>query len=838
LETEQSGLYRIKKDDMNELFPIYQSANSDDNDAIRKNFVVRKAEFDTIMEALRNKMYNDSLQHELILGRRGSGKSTLLKRIEVETLENGDLNKKYLPVNLAEEQAYIYRLFDLWEQVLQEICCRLKIEPELQEFSEFADEQEYTRYLYLQIHNICIKYQRKIVLLLDNFDRIVENFTDDGHLLREMLVNYNDMAFIVASTRMDEHFWRYDKPFYEFFRRHHLEALSREETVQLFNHWSEIMNEPRIKTFIAEHPGKLENIRLLTDGLPRTMHFFMKIILQSEEPAHVDFLKKIMDEVTPLYQERLNNLTAQMRKIVVEMAFIWEACSAGQLAEKCKMPSKLISANLKTLETKKIVDKIPTDKRNHLYRLSERFFNMWWIVTQGNPDQKRKARWLSIFLESWYDAKEIRDLAQQHILRLREHKLNRQEAIILSKALSLSREISIFDRDEIIELTELQLSTGNNQLIELPKTLKPDIEKINNHIEKGNFKEAHSLTDSIENEADGVKDFLKGKIFDLEKLYSKAEKHYLLAIEKGDNKALNNLAILYQTQGNTESAEKYYLLAIGKGNNKALFNLALLYKKQGNTESAEKYYLLAIEKGVNKALYNLALLYDNQGNAESAEKYYLLAIDKGVNDALFNLALLYHNQGNTESAEKHYLLAIEKGDNKALFNLAVLYYNQGNTESAEKYYLLAIEKGVKEALFNLALLYYSQNVNKEKAKQYITKYNGNNIHAIIIEIWVGIFNDVENRIVSALRENMENEAFFIQCLLVHHQKFLVYKLFTHPEFGEKLQAQYTVLYYVCLILNNKKEDNLMLKIPPELDSTVNDVLTKIKDMQKFYENEL
>ncbi|MDR2773397.1 MAG: tetratricopeptide repeat protein, partial [Tannerella sp.] len=203
------------------------------------------------------------------------------------------------------------------------------------------------------------------------------------------------------------------------------------------------------------------------------------------------------------------------------------------------------------------------------------------------------------------------------------------------------------------------------------------------------------------------------------------------------------------------------------------------------------------------------------------------------NEVLNNLAVLYDNQGNTEYAEKYYLRAIEKGNNKALFNLALLYDNQGNTESAEKYYLLAIEKGVNEALFNLALLYYSQNVNKEKAKQYITQYNGNNIHAIIIEIWAGIFNDVENRIVSALRENMDNKSFFIELLLVHHQKSLVYKLFTHPEFGEKLQAQYTVLYYVCLILNNKKEDNLMLKIPPELDSTVNDVLTKIKYMQKI-----
>ena len=52
------------------------------------------------------------------------------------------------------------------------------------------------------------KEKRKVVLLLDNFDRIVENFSDDGHLLREILINYNDIQLITTSTRMDEHFWK------------------------------------------------------------------------------------------------------------------------------------------------------------------------------------------------------------------------------------------------------------------------------------------------------------------------------------------------------------------------------------------------------------------------------------------------------------------------------------------------------------------------------------------------------------------------------------------------------------------------------------------------------
>jgi len=684
-----------------DLFPVYQSAN---NENVKQNFVVRKTEFNLIIDALSNKKRHDSVQHELILGRRGSGKSTLLKRIEIELAESNDLKKKYIAINLAEEQAGIYRLFDLWEHVLQEIHCKLNLNEPLKEYSEFDDEQYYTRYLFQCIHECCQKIHKRAVLLLDNFDRIVENLNDNGHLLREELINYSDIVLIAASTRMDEHFWEYDKPFYEFFRRHHLEALSSSEAKELLIHWSQSLGLPKIEEFVRNHTGKMENIRLLTDGLPRTMYFYMEIVLQNEKPLHVDFLKKIMDEATPQYQERLNYLTSPQRKIVLEMAFIWEACSTKQLSEKCKMESKLVSAFLKDLAGKGIVDVIPTGNRNNLYRISERFFNMWLIVTQGNPDQKRKARWLSIFLENWYDAKELEGLVQLHIDNLKNKKILPQESLLLTKGLSQSKYTSSLERDTMLELSD---SIQHNQLIELPKKIAVIGDKIVKCVEAGNYKQAHKLAESIEIEKDGFKEF---------------------AFE--------------------------YILG-----------------EEGNCSEAEHYYKLAIEKGHTKAMYNLGLLYTNQRNFSEAEHYYKLAI----------------------------------------------------------------EKGHTKAMFNLGLMYYQNNTNKEQALLYMQK-SGDKAFTLLFEIWNGIFNDVENRLIELLKDSTEDlSLFLVKGLLVHHQKSVVYNVFTHPEIGKQLQEQYTVLYYACLILNGYTENNLMLKIPPELESTVKDVLEDIKTHQKYYE---
>jgi len=549
---------------------IYQTANSD-NETIKKGFIVRQTEFQIIMEDLSRRSAKDPLQHELILGRRGSGKTTLLKRIEIEIEET--LSQKYIPINLAEEQASIYRLFDLWLEVVRELKIKVK------NYSEFDKEQNYTRYLYQQIHEFCLAHKKQIVLLLDNFDRIVENFTDDGNLLREILINHNDLVIIAASTRMNEHFWQYDQPFYEFFRLHQLEKLTIDEAKDLLNHWADASGLPELKTFAKNNQGKLHTVLILTDGMPRTLQLYIRLVAQNDYDGEgIEYLKKIMDGVTPLFQERLNSLTPQLRKMVQEMAFIWEACSTKELAERCMMDNKLISANLKTLAEKGIVEKIETDKRNLLYRISERFFNMWLIMTQGNPEQKGKAEWLSIFLDNWYDDAESKHIAQKYI-------------------------------------------------------------------------------------------------------------EYQVALEKEEKQSFSVVA------------------------------------------------------------------------------------DKGA-----------------------------------------IYISK-----------------------DLIYFYYKKNINKAEALKYILQYKGSDeALKIIIELWNGIFKDVENRALALVKEELNYLDWFIRHLLIHQQKILVLNLFNHPEIGQRLKDKYKALHYVCLLLNKKTEDNLILRIPPEIRSTVDAIIEDIAKEEKHY----
>ncbi|MCH8805465.1 MAG: tetratricopeptide repeat protein, partial [Planctomycetes bacterium] len=133
--------------------------------------------------------------------------------------------------------------------------------------------------------------------------------------------------------------------------------------------------------------------------------------------------------------------------------------------------------------------------------------------------------------------------------------------------------------------------------------------------------------------------------------YAEAEKLYKLSVTEAENfgrtdprlaLSLNNLAMLYDTQGKYDQAEPLFKRSLAI-NEKALGpehpdvaaslnNLAELYRVQGKYDQAEPLYKrsLAIKEkalgpehpDVALGLNNLAALYDTQGKYDQAEPLY------------------------------------------------------------------------------------------------------------------------------------------------------------------------------------------------------------------------
>ena len=209
-------------------------------------------------------------------------------------------------------------------------------------------------------------------------------------------------------------------------------------------------------------------------------------------------------------------------------------------------------------------------------------------------------------------------------------------------------------------------------------------------------------------------------------------------LKKYENLAtlINNLALVYDSQGKYPEAEELYKQALEIGKKtigeehpeyaKHLNNLALVYRSQGRYPEAEKLYKQALEIGKKTIgqdhpnyairLNNLAGVYNSQGKYPEAEKLYKQALEIGKKTIgedhpnyairLNNLASIYQFQGKYPEAEELYKQAIEI-DKKTigeghpeyaicLNNLASIYQFQGKYPEAEELYKQALEIRLKK----------------------------------------------------------------------------------------------------------------------------------------------
>ena len=166
--------------------------------------------------------------------------------------------------------------------------------------------------------------------------------------------------------------------------------------------------------------------------------------------------------------------------------------------------------------------------------------------------------------------------------------------------------------------------------------------------------------------------------------YDQMKKYYLMAIEKGNSKAMNNLGSYYKNiEKDYDQMKKYYLMAIEKRNFTAMNNLGLFYKNiEKDYDQMKKYYIMAIEKGDPSVMNNLGVYYKNiEKDYDQMQKYYLMAIEKGNSTAMNNFRLYYNN----DEKEYYHLFINLNEARKRTGNKVQLIIDELNKPEIKKY---------------------------------------------------------------------------------------------------------------------------------------------------------
>lgn len=194
-----------------------------------------------------------------------------------------------------------------------------------------------------------------------------------------------------------------------------------------------------------------------------------------------------------------------------------------------------------------------------------------------------------------------------------------------------------------------------------------------------------------------------------------------VSFQKGIAGAYNNLANIYDSEGDLEKALNYY------------------------EEAAKMYERLNDSSGVVKPYHNLGMLYSQQGNYGKSLNYYLKALKikevlgnkNSIALTLMGIGVVYYDKKQIPEAsayfQKAYRLFEEVKNDEGLamvsVNISNIHADKKETDISLEYLIIAREKfeksqnlsGVAYTLINIGSIYMNDRHDLNKAREYLNQ---------------------------------------------------------------------------------------------------------------------
>lgn len=407
------------------------------DDEVERLFIMRGELFQTLIDSIRSEGVGGIPQHHLLIGQRGMGKTTLLKRVDVE-LKKQPLQQGFIPLTFPEEQYNIDRLSKFWLNSLDAVADTLQAEGDEQKafaldaeiagLAAIKNEQELSQRAYETFKRVTQTLNRRPVLLLDNLNLIFDRLGETAQSkLRKLITEPGAPIIISASPETFDENLRYDAPFYDAFAVHYLEKLSFRQMLAMLRHLSELTEQTKLLSQLtAENRPRLETLHALTGGNIRTVVILFSLIAQGLSSDVFQDLEALIDQMTPLYKSRFEELAPQAQVVVDAVALNWHPCNLETLRERTSLENNQLSVQLDRLSKSGWISRLGKRKAVR-YEINERFFNVWYLMRRAVRRQRQEMVWLTRFMQVFFTRPELtqhaRDFMRSVYDRENEHEL-------------------------------------------------------------------------------------------------------------------------------------------------------------------------------------------------------------------------------------------------------------------------------------------------------------------------------------------------------------------------------------------------------------------------------
>ena len=377
-------------------------------DELKASFVGRGEDLAEMLRLLEEQTPGRPCQHLMLIGPRGMGKTTLGLRFLHALGENPALASDWQPVAFYEENYRIVGLADFWLAALFHLS-RATGDPRWADRAEALAEDEgdpdrLAAYALAALTDFCHTSGKRLILFVENLDTIFDQFQNERevHQLRATLIERPELLLLGSANAVFEAIRGHGHPFYEFFRLIMLEGLGPADSRRILEALAEDEERLDVPEALDRDRGRLEAIRRLTGGNPRLLVLACRMLIESPLGSAFEDLERLIDEQTPYFKARIEELPVQARKVFDCLAEGWRPMLAKEMAGAAKLTSSHVSAQLKQLVEKGYAREVrlPGAKRIR-YEVGDRFYNIYYLLRFSRAGRDRLER-LVFFLHDLF----------------------------------------------------------------------------------------------------------------------------------------------------------------------------------------------------------------------------------------------------------------------------------------------------------------------------------------------------------------------------------------------------------------------------------------------------
>jgi tetratricopeptide (TPR) repeat protein len=386
---------------------VYNPGSLSDGDFLR-GFVARQKTAQALTDKLVEVAEGRLLTHFLILGQRGMGKTSLLRRLALAAKTDDRLTKTLIPLTFREEQYNVHSSEVFWLNCLDalgdwydsrgEHVKAEKLDREVAALrGKDGSQALFDKWIALE--------QRQPLLLLDNIDLIFAGLKKEPGYLQKFFPEPGGILIVGGAATPVEAVCEPEGELHSAFQVIKLERLSKEELIACMRRLALARGAEgeKVLQLLATETARIKTLHDLTGGNPRTLTMLYMLL---ETDVHGDVfgdLERLLDQATVLYKARVEDLSSQARVVLDAVALAWDPVLAASVAHASHLDVTTVSSQLDRLQKEGIIEKVPVSTTTKTaFQVSERFFNIWYLMRHGARRQRSRLRWLTVFLRSFY----------------------------------------------------------------------------------------------------------------------------------------------------------------------------------------------------------------------------------------------------------------------------------------------------------------------------------------------------------------------------------------------------------------------------------------------------